>query len=539
MRYFSRLRATPARNANEERAWRPRLRFELVCDASNLVGSGMRRLGTLPRRLHHNERGTISILSVFAVLLLTMLLGMVMNVGRDVDGKIRMQNAADSAAYSGGVVLARGMNTLAFTNHMLCDVFAMTAFLREARDQNSRLKSIGPGTNPDELTGILKAWEKPGETLAAAKLKDPQVRGFAALRQKLPAAGSEILRKIPYEQRLVVTYSEWGASASEQLLPLMEDILRYEMIPEYQRAVVATIPDIAQRAALEIARRHGEPERGRGPMLAVLWRTSGVAVAGGGGMFDRTMPVVDPEFEPGAGGVYLERARSKREKRARRYLNQLNSQAMWVFDHPAQMSQFNGLWRTYTCGNMMRLLNDEYPYTNLPHLIRTEEWEITDPTDHLDADFTFIAVVYARQVPQMMPKVFVHPVEGDATAFAAVRLFIPWRRLRFWSHTETSTSPTTPFDPGSSPDSGATVWTVGRQQWRTITTRDPMIPFLVDDRNSWDLFNQSWAAQLVPATHPNIAMILQTPPPEPELRDIELPSLGGLGPNEINRINTH
>ena len=64
----------------------------------------------LQRRLHRDERGSISIVSVFTVMFLAMLLGMVMNVGRHVDGKIRMQNAADAAAYSGGVVLARGMN---------------------------------------------------------------------------------------------------------------------------------------------------------------------------------------------------------------------------------------------------------------------------------------------------------------------------------------------------------------------------------------------------------------------------------------------
>src|SRR5580704_17973960 len=88
-------------------------------------------------RLHRDERGSMSIVSVFALMFLAMLLGMVMNAGRQVDGKIRMQTAADSAAYSGGVVLARGMNTLSFTIHLLCDVFAVTAFLREARDQNS------------------------------------------------------------------------------------------------------------------------------------------------------------------------------------------------------------------------------------------------------------------------------------------------------------------------------------------------------------------------------------------------------------------
>ncbi len=108
----------------------------------------------LPARMHRDQRGTISIVSVFTALLLIMLLGMVMNVGRQVDGKLRMQNAADAATYSGGVVLARAMNTVVFTNHMLCDVFAVTAFMREARDQNSA--SFVPS--------ILKAWNKAGRS---------------------------------------------------------------------------------------------------------------------------------------------------------------------------------------------------------------------------------------------------------------------------------------------------------------------------------------------------------------------------------------
>ncbi len=66
----------------------------------------------------------MSIVAVFSVLMLTMLLGMIMNVGRQVDGKIRMQNAADAAAYSGGVMLARGMNAVVFTNRLMCDVCA-------------------------------------------------------------------------------------------------------------------------------------------------------------------------------------------------------------------------------------------------------------------------------------------------------------------------------------------------------------------------------------------------------------------------------
>src|SRR5262245_48899231 len=93
------------------------------------------RARSLLLRLHCDEQGTISIASVFALMLFAFLLGMVINSGLQVDHKVRMQNAADAGTYSGGVVIARGMNTLAFTNHLLFDVFALTAYLREADRQ--------------------------------------------------------------------------------------------------------------------------------------------------------------------------------------------------------------------------------------------------------------------------------------------------------------------------------------------------------------------------------------------------------------------
>ena len=99
-----------------------------------------------------------------------------------------MQNAADSAAYSGGVVLARGMNTLAFTNHLLCDVFAVDAFLREARDQNSA--SYSPQ--------ILAAWNNVAGQFSAS--------GFP----KFTALGSAIRQKTPLEQQMVNSYSDLG-----------------------------------------------------------------------------------------------------------------------------------------------------------------------------------------------------------------------------------------------------------------------------------------------------------------------------------------
>ena len=145
-------------------------------------------------RLHRDQGGTISILSVFAVLLLTMLLGMVMNVGRQVDGKIRMQNAADAAAYSGGVVLARGMNTLAFTNHLLCDVFAMTAFMREARDRNSE----------SYVPRILAAWNKVGPAVQQVQVSPSSSRW-----------GRPSRRRCRWNSKMVTTYQRLGGGVSQ------------------------------------------------------------------------------------------------------------------------------------------------------------------------------------------------------------------------------------------------------------------------------------------------------------------------------------
>ena len=109
--------------------------------AAQLAGARS-AIANLPLRLHRDQRGTISIVGVFTLLALVILLGMVMNTGQQVDQKIKMQNAADAATYSGGVVLARNMNSLAFTNQLLSEVFALTAFMREA--QARRAESLTP-----------------------------------------------------------------------------------------------------------------------------------------------------------------------------------------------------------------------------------------------------------------------------------------------------------------------------------------------------------------------------------------------------------
>ncbi len=479
-------------------------------------------------RLHRCQEGTISILSVFAVLLLTMLLGMVMNVGRQVDGKIRLQNAADSAAFSGSSALARGLNTLAFTNHLLSDMFAMTAFMREARDRNAQRY----------VPRILAAWNQIGPVF--------QRSGFP----KFERLGAAIVQKTPLEQELVRTYSDWAAAASERVLPLVEEILRGEMIPEYQRAVVRTFPDIAQMAAAEVARRDGDPNRGRGLMFGVLWRTSDpnsapVPVGGDGETVLPTLPVVDPVYEASVGnGRYLAQAKSRRRSLAEMYLHHWNDQTMYVFDHHAKMCQFGRLWREFTCGQLRKLLEVEYPNSNLPHVLRTDPTEIdlNDPvaaTEHLARHFTFIGVAYWHRVPEILPGLFRNPMESDGLAYAEARVFVPRTRLE-WLSDSPSGGGRIPIGgvPGDFPD-------IPPDDPPPPPNPNPEIRHYVGRRSvfsqQWDLFNQNWTAQLVPATQPCVAQILQTPPPLPTFvrEAYRLPRLGGLRPEDIGKISTH
>jgi hypothetical protein len=468
--------------------------------------------------LHRDQSGTISIITVFAAILLTMLLGMVMNVGRQVDGKIRMQNAADAAAYSGGVMLARGMNSLAFTNHMLCDVFALTAFMREARDQNSARYS----------PAILAAWRKAGGVLEKSRFP------------KFVATGSAIARQTELEERLVDTYGRWSAAVSSKVLPLLEEILADELIPRYQRAVVEAFPDLAQQAVLATAQKHGDPDHGRGTMQAVLWRTSGEPVGGGGDALGRVLPVVDPEADylPDRQKC-LKAARQQRAWLSHDYLNAWNNDALEFFDVEGKMSQFSNLWRSFTCGYLEQLLQKEYPDRNLLFQIRTSPQDTADTNALLDHDYTFLALAYWHKLPEMIPGVFHNPLASDAVTYASVRMYIPHPRL-VWN----SNYPGGAYSlgvggvPGEFPPVGMSSPPPppdakdNQVQWSVVRQDLPI---------HWDLLNQNWSCQLVPATQAILPTVLESVPPLPAFSGSQYkpPQLGEASSDDLQQISPH
>lgn len=466
-------------------------------------------------RFHNDQRGVISVLTVFALLVLTILLGMVMNMGRHVDSKIRMQNTADAVAFSGGLMICRGMNSLAFTNHLMFDVFALTAFMREAQARNSE----------PYVPTILAAWERVGQMLAGAPLP------------KFSELGRAIIQKVPLEQDLVTAYSQWAAAAAEPILPMLEEILAQEMIPRYQRAVLQVYPEIAQRAAMEIALRNSGGARDERAILGALWRTDVTLVGSDVELFDRSLPVIDPLGDVLPDQLrWINLAREQREQVAHRYLGHWNGDAMWFFDREAKMCQFGALWRSFTCGYLNQLLDQEYPYANLPMLIQPPDESGLEPGQLLEQDYTFVGVAYRRALPEMAPIVFDNPMGNDDVAYAAVRVFIPTRRL-VWVYHHPSADypiggvpgefPTLPPEEPPQPSADEEgYWVVGREPGTSQV---------------WNLLNQRWTAQLVPATCRMLPAILQTDPPLPEFaqENIRLPNLGDLSSPEINLISPH
>ena len=437
-------------------------------------------LRTALSRFHADERGSISFATVFAVLLLTMLLGMVINTGRQIDNKVKLQNAADASTYSGGVVLARGMNSLAFSNHMLCEVFALTAFFREGRDRHAE----------PLVPEILAAWDRIGPVLEES--------GF----EKFERLGRAIPGKTPLEQRMVTTYGEWMAASSEVVLPVLETILNDEMIPDFQRQVVQATPALAQTAAAYIADRHtanpSPRDLPRGPVVGVLWRTLVDPVGGGSEDLRRTLPASDPQVEID----HQSRARADRNRYARHYLRLWNDVMMRPFDQEAKMSQFGSLWRSFTCGQLERLLQ-EHADRNFPHMIR----ERPSPGAAgflLDSDYMFVGVTYRTKVIPAAPTLFTDSLASDNQAFAQGMLFVPHRRIvGYW---------------------GAN------------------IPIRQNVPTHWDLWNQNWSFQLVPATSPSVGPILSTTPATPYtegLASFQLPNLSGVDADDVRRLTTH
>lgn len=593
------------------------------------VGILVQAVGRLIAGVHRDQQGAISVLSVFAIFMFTILLVLIVNVGRQIDDKLRMQNAADAAAYSGATVIARGMNAIAFSNHLECETFALVAYMREGRDRKSE----------KFIPEILDAWMAVGQKFARGTGNEP-------LSQKFKLMGQAIVQKVPIERAMVQEFSLMAFHESRLTLPLFEYILAgpdYEnsggipdrspeggFIPRFQRAVLLTVPYIASIATDELVQRYGvttKSQHRNQDLRGLLWATDATVVGSRNESLalTRTLPIIDPSrygqdlmqigepIIPDCPTCYTCSECISRKLRAQRAHDYLNA---WIrhwmspyFEYPddgtphygsasAKMSNYINFWRVYACANLNSLLEQEYPHTNLPFVMRdapTRPYnggppmnaELKTPWDFdgcvrtnehperpclpanpltqqtLEGSYNFVSAVYWPHQKPMFPGLFKNPQERDsqtyAVCFAQASVFVP--RGRFSRVNAPNNWPETapwvqqyPCPPAAI--CCANLYDLAPGSWDqfTLSNTDPgnpqvwwhLPPFAMITRweqyGQWDSFNQNWTTKLVPATAANVPKILSNHPGQylnGALSGYQAPNIQNISPQQFHFVNTH
>jgi hypothetical protein len=283
----------------------------------------------------------------------------------------------------------------------------------------------------------------------------------------------------------------------------------------------------------------------------------------------RTLPVFDPSPTGPDAALstvdYLELARCQRRRWASWVMELWTRSLLDPFyrgiPNPgpggatsAKMSALYWIWEIYTCGQLNKLLDQEYYATNVPHVYSVPNnafngaagncqtnlpgvydcgcLEIGNgvggypgyrglmlqnvnqqQSSYLEQYHTFVGVTYWPRMSQTSPAYFRYPLTTDATAFAQVSVFIPQARYTCcpWA---------IPIVSGNPPE---VRWQDNYDPWP----------------GEWDVTNQNWIAKLAPATSDSVVMILQSPLAQPFALNVRTPNLGGLSPYAMRQINTH
>lgn len=263
---------------------------------------------------HTDDRGMMSFANCVCCLLFALMITFTLNTMHIQNRKVERQNAADAVAQSGGVWMARGMNSITATNHVMGEMLSLV-ILHEAvggkkqedgvsadDGQNRSLNAEDPRDlkKADRLlklaytiadgiaqSGIIQApneniyemvYQRDGESeiLAEATLLDAKMdlkewltRAYGGL------AVAAVLKAIPYtraagealelamralELKIAQEYGMLKAlhGVVDALTPIKQ-LLRDQLLPlakRYTTTVVRLTPEIAQKTAVEIGLRN-------------------------------------------------------------------------------------------------------------------------------------------------------------------------------------------------------------------------------------------------------------------------------------------
>lgn len=366
------------------------------------------------RQLHCDEKGVISLLAVFILLGCTWLLLWLLNSAKQLDSKVRMQNAVDAAGQSGVGVLARGMNAVAFANQLEADLLAAVAVMQAARDTSNASSPL--------VATLLPVFQ---EILAGQSGQSPLDRP----------------------------------------------------IPAFRADVVQKIPSLADQVARQVGRFNGfwngpnaaaNPDGPQGALLVQLWTVAGqpIGYASEENPLTRTLPLIDAS-PAGLDASFLpdidrrfQHARHTRERLVRQYI------PLWAMEIAGGDPTLAGRLVHAAEVPLRSLLDEIYHDSNLPMILRSTPLD----DQRLELDTMFLAVAYRLHTLPTAPLMFSNPNAALAPSmtFSQNALFLPRPRFTCCPWGETRTNPVTgKEDFISFTDGWPADWSADSQNWQT------------------------------------------------------------------------
>jgi hypothetical protein len=146
-------------------------------------------LDRLSRELHGKEEGMLSLASLFVVLGFLVLIGLLANAGMTASRKLETQNAADSVAYSAGVEMARGMNSITAVNHLIGELTAL-AVLIHTLGGDDLYNGTSPPKTPADLKYLLDGFNDAAQDISEEAIPPVYGQAYDAVKDDPDVGGA-------------------------------------------------------------------------------------------------------------------------------------------------------------------------------------------------------------------------------------------------------------------------------------------------------------------------------------------------------------
>jgi len=205
------------------------------------------------------RRGQVLVVTLLGIVLLVGLIFFVMNLADQINRRVAAQNAADAAAVSGAVHMARSMNTVAMNNVSMSRMLAMVPIL-DALPLSIQVSLEEADTWRDGLAAQVAR----AGTLPDDEIREPMMEGLQNLHDRF-ADQADILRPMHrlfneggYDVAIKTHYRIRGDSRP---LPHGSFWLAAHHLDQFNRSTIAAAGLIAQTQAAHFARA-GQAEGG-------------------------------------------------------------------------------------------------------------------------------------------------------------------------------------------------------------------------------------------------------------------------------------